>query len=289
MPTYSNLGFEFEDNAEGPGFASSWTYEVTAQRELMALYGNPPDARPLQEFDSFETEWADVIEPYIFVFNPNTDLIAPIYDSGIGTGNTREDFEEGWSSNQSYAWEMGSTSTAVYDPGTPEEVEDFNEEWSSNQSYSFVMGSTTAALFPYDLADEPVEKFEEGWSDNFNYWFVMPSTSTAVYDGSSPENFEDFEEVWGAFNVQVDYANQRFMLTAHGLLANDLVMFKGEDGGGLMPFGMQADTPYYVVAAPPANTFQVSATLGGAALVLSPYGSGVLQVRRDPSRYWSAT
>lgn len=50
--------------------------------------------------------------------------------------------------------------------------------------------------------------------------------------------------------------------TAHGLSTGSLVRF-----GGTIPSGATANTSYYVLA-PAANTFQVSATLGGAAIAL---------------------
>jgi hypothetical protein len=58
-------------------------------------------------------------------------------------------------------------------------------------------------------------------------------------------------------------ATDIFTSTAHGLLAGDSVQFSALTGGA----GITPGQTYYVIAANlAANTFQVSATLGGAAL-----------------------
>jgi hypothetical protein len=58
--------------------------------------------------------------------------------------------------------------------------------------------------------------------------------------------------------------------TAHGLQAGDAVVFTTT---GSLPTGLTAGTVYYVKA-PAANTFTVSATVGGAAINTSSAGSG---------------
>jgi len=75
-----------------------------------------------------------------------------------------------------------------------------------------------------------------------------------------------------------------FTLTSHGLIDGDSVYFTTT---GALPTGLTANTIYYVISAGlGANTFQVSATVGGSAintsvsqsgthtLVLCPYGLG---------------
>lgn len=58
-------------------------------------------------------------------------------------------------------------------------------------------------------------------------------------------------------------ATDIFTATAHGLKAGDSVQFSGLTGGA----GINPAVIYYVIAANlAANTFQVSATLGGTAL-----------------------
>jgi hypothetical protein len=69
----------------------------------------------------------------------------------------------------------------------------------------------------------------------------------------------------------VDHTLDQFTATAHGLVNNQVVYFRASS----TPSGMSVLTKYYVVNKT-ANTFQVSTTVGGAALALSSNGSGVV-------------
>lgn len=61
--------------------------------------------------------------------------------------------------------------------------------------------------------------------------------------------------------------------TAHGLSAGDAIKF---DTTGTLPTGLVAGTTYYVLATGlTANTFQLSATVGGTAIVTSGSQTGV--------------
>jgi hypothetical protein len=62
--------------------------------------------------------------------------------------------------------------------------------------------------------------------------------------------------------------------TAHGM-ANGTRVRVEASGGGVLPTGLSAGTNYYVVATA-ANTFQLSATLGGAAVNITTDGTGTL-------------
>lgn len=57
---------------------------------------------------------------------------------------------------------------------------------------------------------------------------------------------------------------------AHGLLNDDLVHVSST---GTLPAGLSASTDYYVIDAT-TNTFQLSATMGGAAVDITDTGSG---------------
>lgn len=59
-----------------------------------------------------------------------------------------------------------------------------------------------------------------------------------------------------------------FTIAGHGLAVGDLVVFSG---GGL-PAGMSSGTDYYVITAPDANTFTVSAIPGGTTLDVTSAG-----------------
>lgn len=72
-------------------------------------------------------------------------------------------------------------------------------------------------------------------------------------------------------NCTVDHTVDQFTATSHGLNNNQVVYF----GASSVPSGMAAATKYYVVNKT-THTFQISSTLGGAALALSSNGSGVV-------------
>jgi hypothetical protein len=72
-----------------------------------------------------------------------------------------------------------------------------------------------------------------------------------------------------------------FTLTAHGLVANDIVYLTTT---GALPTGLAINTPYYVIATGlTANSFQVSATQGGAAINSSGTQSGTHSLWMDKS------
>ena len=63
---------------------------------------------------------------------------------------------------------------------------------------------------------------------------------------------------------------------AHGLAVNDAVVFWQYEGIGL-PAGITEGTVYFVIAAPDADTFTVSATQGGVVLDITAAGQGTCQ------------
>lgn len=82
-------------------------------------------------------------------------------------------------------------------------------------------------------------------------------------------------------NVTVTVANPAvFTLTNHRLVPGDRVFFRT---GGALPTGLNTYQIYYVIASGlTASTFQVSASLGGAAIVTSGTQSGTHTVTFSP-------
>lgn len=72
-------------------------------------------------------------------------------------------------------------------------------------------------------------------------------------------------------NCTVDHTIDQFTAASHGLNNNQVLYF----GASVVPSGMAALTKYYVVNKS-TNTFQISSTLGGAALPLSSNGTSVV-------------
>ncbi len=75
-----------------------------------------------------------------------------------------------------------------------------------------------------------------------------------------------------------------FTATAHGYSNGDKIEFAGTG----LPTGVVAATSYFVVGAT-TDTFQVSDTSGGTAIVLTADGFGTVAVANHPDRYVWAT
>lgn len=276
---YTNTGFETA--GASPGDAFGWTLVASQSNDRHAVFGT---GSPALDAEGFEEEW-DANEAYLFAFDPLVDIVAPLFDTDVGSGETFEDFEEGWSVNHGYSFTMGSSEQANFD-STPEDAEDFEEEWDANEAYSFTMGSSTAAAF--DVIPESFEDFEEDWS-NVPHHTTMPASTAAVFDyaGGGGEAFEDFEETWGPHDVSYNYAGNDVTILAHGLVDGDVVFIEAADGGPL-PFGINDGTPYYVVNST-TDTFKFEPYVGGGAVSPYPNGSGKLRITRDPGAFWSVS
>ncbi|MET8278273.1 hypothetical protein [Micromonospora sp. NPDC005174] len=79
----------------------------------------------------------------------------------------------------------------------------------------------------------------------------------------------------GTAGASVTVSGSTFTSTAHGLNVGDCVLFSS----GSMPGGMAVLSPYYVVAVPTADTFQVSRAKAGPAFTPSSAGASVLWFR----------
>jgi len=87
----------------------------------------------------------------------------------------------------------------------------------------------------------------------------------------------DVSVPWSALAGKAFAANNTTdVLTAvgHGMTNGTRVRVRASTGGAL-PTGLAADTDYYVIAAA-ADTFQLSAALGGAAVNFTTNGAGTL-------------
>ena len=169
--TFQNLGFETA--GASPGLAEGWTLSQLASAEEIAGYGTPE--RPQEDFergwqnDTFSHSLAPTaIEPALFDEAPESV----------------EDFEEGWSQNESFITELTSAVAADYDAGIANKpAEDFEGLWAGNDSFLF-------ALAPADLVGMPTEAFEAGWRGNgsFVLAFAPADLSVPLVDG--------FEDSW---------------------------------------------------------------------------------------------
>jgi len=76
-------------------------------------------------------------------------------------------------------------------------------------------------------------------------------------------------------SCQPEADDELITAVAHGLAANDTVIFEA-DAGGTMSTGLTADTQYFVIASGlTADVFKVSATKGGSSVNITADGTGV--------------
>lgn len=115
-----------------------------------------------------------------------------------------------------------------------------------------------------DAVDVPISGGGGGGSD----WTLLNQDGSAV----------------AAATVTITIASPGVVsFTAHGFVANQQVAFSTT---GALPTGLTAGTTYFV-RNPAANTFEVSATSGGASINTSGSQSGVHSVRKLDSWTWS--
>lgn len=98
------------------------------------------------------------------------------------------------------------------------------------------------------------------------------SLGTAAW--TSPDVYLGFTTPTGQ-TVTFTNATNIINLSTHGKSAGDVVLFN--NSGGALPAEISAQVRYYVIN-PNANDFQISATLGGAALTFSDDGTGTSKV-----------
>lgn len=266
---FSNLGFESPGALAGE--AQHWTITATTAAERVAVWGAGDP--PLDE-DSFEREWGN--DAYQFELELS-DTTPTLFDRSVSEGEAAEDFEEGWSGNQGYLFELSSVD--VLPP------EDFSS-WGTG--YDFMLGATSVALFDAALLD-PYEDFEDSWAGTGagnDYLFNLGASAVGLFDGSA-EPWEDFEQVRAERQVSADPVADLFTsLTPHGLGIGDRCSFRLV-GSGALPAGLNSSFMYHVISLglSPA-TFRVSVASGGATLDLTDAGAGVFVVTHDRTRFW---
>jgi hypothetical protein len=96
---------------------------------------------------------------------------------------------------------------------------------------------------------------------------------TATYGEKTPSEYEGSEGATGSVTVQIDPTNT-LTHNGHELQDDDAVKLTGT-----LPSPVVSGTRYYVVNRT-ANTFQLSATRGGAPITITTTGSGVAYVQR---------
>ncbi len=96
-----------------------------------------------------------------------------------------------------------------------------------------------------------------------------------LYDGEFVQ-WSEADQEWLledqiSFTFTAANATEIYTAEAHGLANGQLVRVSS---AGVLPAGLTADTDYYIIAAAD-NTFQLSLTVGGAAVPITTDGTGV--------------
>lgn len=185
---FSNLSFE-TDNGVNTGCAGGWVYACHAQLDY-AEFGSSP-------WEAFES-W---VAGYLFAFvGIGTDLAQATFQTLQPTPKFFENFEEFWSSNESYVFDLAGAN-AAFDT-TPQNFEDFEQEWDANESYKFSFtGIGTDLAYGVFTSDGNVEGFESGWvTYKFSFTGVGTDLTAGLFDGAA-NAFENFEGTWTAMTT----------------------------------------------------------------------------------------
>lgn len=222
----------------------------------------------LLEAETFENAWQ--LDPYLDTLVIGETGTRALFDDGTTNPSNEEGFEGGWG-----VYLDTVVGTAALWNGALE-ADGFEAVDGWDATYALTISGGVAALWPVD----PEEPFE-GWDPA--YATTISGGVAATWDGPLLRNEEAFEFVIPDVAVSADTGADSFLATAHGL-ANDTALFVRSDGGDV-PAPLVKTVVYYVVNAT-ADAFQLSLTLGGAAINLTTPGLGDLSVRGDPRRYW---
>lgn len=294
----SNLGFETDDaGTPGVGLPEAWTVSITTAAEQVAVWG--AGVPPLDE-EGFEIEWDN--DAYLFAFGLS-DTTPPILDTDVAEGEAIEDFEEGWSNNQGYIFELDSGEDAAFDVAISSQLfEDFADGWdslgSAGNAYLLTLSSSTGASFNAGFSPQSFETFADGWDHTQvaignAYSFTLGSSTAASFDGvAAPEAFEDFEEVRTELQVTADPSTNTLTAAAlHGFGVGDRVSFRVSNASpGVLPAGLNSSFIYHVLSAGLTTTeFRVSTSAGGTAIDITDAGVGTFYLVHDRSRYWVIT
>ena len=246
MANFLNLGFEDPEtsniiNSESGEaiFADSWSASTDDQNgyALMTLavasvkFSGETYLDIIEKFGDTPSGWTGVDEFFLFAFNDPDIATASFnvfpsvqafeaYEVQWGPlDGSNSDYATkvgaGFSANETFLFALSTTASASFDTATPQSVEDFEEEWGpvdgsntdyatkvvagmpSNETFFSDIGDITTATAVFDSAGTPenFEDFEELWDDNENYAFDISgiSTSSAGFGASSPDAFEDFD------------------------------------------------------------------------------------------------
>lgn len=262
----ANKGFETAGASSGA--AQGWTTTVLATLQKLPNFNG--GLGPNTPVETFEAGWFNTT--FTWFFTPS-DVVVVSFNTGLET-SPYESFEVQWS-NEGYLFALGSAVEATFGGGLS--ADGFESGWS-NDSYLFFFGPGDTTSLVLQLGGD-TEMFEEGW-DNDTYAVALGAATIVAFDGPVPQLVEDFDHVSPRKAFVASLANDVFVSAAHGFTNGMPVKLKGPG----LPNGFAASVLYYVLYLT-VDHFQLSLTLGGAAIHLTNEGSGT--IFGDPARYWN--
>lgn len=263
---YLNPSFETADPAN-PGLAQSWTLAVVSFMTIAgyALTGG------------LERAWEDFGDGWVTGYSLQSGASTPaVFSAAIfATPPAFESFDAGWGMDHPLALELGALASASY--GSPlDPFETFEVEWFSG-TYATVLGTMVNAA--YGSGTEAFDTFETEWFTG-TYSTTLGATTAASYGGAVA--YEDFSPAFTPIPFTANPSTDTFSAPAHGMSNGKRVLVTTT---GHLPDGLGVANYYFVIGAT-TNTFQLSATSGGAAIDVTSPGSGTHTVISDGTTEW---
>lgn len=278
MATFANLGFETAGT--DPGEAGSWTSSFTGGVQAFGDFSGGAPAAP-RPHENFEAGWSSN-EDYLSTL-ASGDVTLAQFNTG-DDATAFEAFEVEWS-NDTYqsviTTAAGATFTGALD------AESFQSGWSTNEDYlsTLASGDVTVGQFTYAVSGmssalQGFEAFEGEWDKNQDNVSTLGSgdVTVALFDEGATA-YETFAAVLAPFPFSLD--SDIFQAAAHPLSNGNRVRLTGPG----LPSHIVVGLTYYVINKT-SNTFQVSLTLGGSAVVGDGSSSTSMRVVGDPAVYW---
>lgn len=275
-----DLDLSYEES-DGAGGAVAWTITAVDTFWEIAAYGLAD-----HDDESFESGWG--AQPYETDWG-QVDSAPALYSGHFYTPPRPFDgFEAGWD-NTPYFTTSATFEAALFGEGRRSHddeqgpVEDFEINWG-NSPYYDDWSEVTAVAATYDGGAHSFESFEHGWAnDTYDTTWAAITSAAASYSGLWADAAETFERVLFQQPITVDLSGDWTPAPplGHGLGLDTRVQLSLTPGG-VMPDGFAPGVLYYVVSAGPV--FQLGLAVGGAAIVPTITGSGVLF--EAPAEYW---
>jgi hypothetical protein len=189
-PAQSALGFDTEEvcGVSRFGYAFGWTLSYTSTgSETIEWHTNPGTLQFPSGIERFEIGWSSNEDSEFSLSDLTLDFM-PVLSL------------EGPLPFESFTWDIlltslpGTVALGFDSLIGSEPLEDFEEGWSGNESFSATLPPTTETQFSTSLGDLAFEAFEDSWSGNEATVFALPATTPTAWGTLGvPSAVETFE------------------------------------------------------------------------------------------------